>query len=119
MAVTELGVHYGDVPEGDVLIDEVLVHGALHIVRQLGPADAAGVGGAEEGRVRLLGRTDPDGELFRGLHPDVLIQHIGDSSPNRLIAASKLHIDSLRVTQVTRMVSTYVDLNLTFQVWYI
>ena len=103
MAVTELGVHYGDVPEGDVLIDEVLVHGALHIVRQLGPADAAGVGGAEEGRVRLLGRTDPDGELFRGLHPDVLIQNIGDSSPNRLIAAAKLHIDSLRVRQVTRM----------------
>ena len=101
LAVTELGVHYGDVPQGDVLIDEVLVHGALHIVRQLGPADAAGVGGAEEGRVRLLGRADPDRELLRGLHPDVLIQNVGDSSPNRLIAASKLHIDSLRVTHVT------------------
>ena len=103
MAVTELGVHNGDVPQGDVLIDEVLVHGALHIVCQLGPADAAGVGGAEEGRVRLLGRADPDRELLRGLHPDVLIQNIGDSSPNRLIAASKLHIDSLRMTQFTRM----------------
>lgn len=48
LAVTELGVHYGDVPQGDVLVDEVPVHVALDVVRQLGPADAAGVGGAQE-----------------------------------------------------------------------
>ena len=43
LSVTELGVHDGDVPQRDVLVDKVLVHVALHVVRELGPADAAGV----------------------------------------------------------------------------
>ena len=98
LAVTELGVHNGDVPQGDVLVDEVLAHGALHVVRQLGPADAAGVGGAEEGGVRLLRRANPDGELSWRLHPDVLIQDIRDSGPHRLISCSELHVDSLCIT---------------------
>ena len=52
LAVTELGVHNGDVPQGDVLVDEVLVHVALSPdTLQLGPADAAGVGGAQVGAV--------------------------------------------------------------------
>ena len=96
LAVTELGVHNGDVPQGDVLVDEVLVHVTLHVVRQLGPADAAGVCGAEEGGVRLLRRANPDGELSGRLHPDVLIQDIGNPPSLSLVTSPKLHVDSLQ-----------------------
>ena len=52
LPVGELRVHNSDVPQGDVLVDEVLVHVALgpHS-RQLWPADAAGVSSAQVGAV--------------------------------------------------------------------
>ena len=90
LTITELGVDYGDVPEGDVLVDEVLVlHGTLHVVRQLWPEDAAGV------RV-LLGWANPDCELLRSFHPDVLIQDIGYPPSLGLISSPKLHVYSLQ-----------------------
>ena len=47
LAVRELGVVDGDVPQGDVLVNEVLVHVALcPRTLQLRPADAARVGRA-------------------------------------------------------------------------
>ena len=52
LPVRELWVIDGDVPQGDVLVDEVLVHVALRPhSRQLGPADAAGVSCAQAGAV--------------------------------------------------------------------
>ena len=52
LSVGELGIHNCDVPQRDVLVDEVLVHVTLgaHTL-QLGPADAAGVGGTQVGAV--------------------------------------------------------------------
>ena len=52
LSVGELGVIDGDVPEGDVLVDEVLVHVALSSdALQLWPAETAGVGSTENGAV--------------------------------------------------------------------
>ena len=52
LAVRELGVVNGDVPQGDVLVDEVLVHVALSSgALQLWPAETAGVGSAQDGAV--------------------------------------------------------------------
>ena len=47
LPVGELWVIDGDVPQGDVLVDEVLVHVALSSgALQLWPAETAGVGSA-------------------------------------------------------------------------
>ena len=52
LPVRELWVIDGDVPEGDVLVDEVLLHVALSPkTLQLGPAETAGVGRAQDGAV--------------------------------------------------------------------
>ena len=52
LPVGELWVIDGDVPEGDVLVDEVLVHVALSPgTLQLEPAETAGLSGAEDGAV--------------------------------------------------------------------
>merc|ERR1711970_286996 len=47
--VAKLRISNSDVPECDVLIDEVPVHVTLGFhIRQLGPADAAGMGSTED-----------------------------------------------------------------------
>ena len=77
LAVGELGISDGDVPERDVLEDEVLLHIALSPeTLQLGPAETAGVGGTEGGAVGLLGRSQPDGKLGRRIHVNILVQNV-------------------------------------------
>ena len=42
----------------------------------------------------LLGRANPDGELLRSLHVDVLVEDVGDPPPLAAVSAPELHVDS-------------------------
>ena len=75
-----------NVPESDVLIDKVLVNGA---VTQVWIEYAASI------CIKiLLSRSNPNGKLFWFLNVDVLIQNIGDVTTFAGVTTSELHVDS-------------------------
>ena len=96
-SITKFWIHNSDVSQSNVLINEVLRCVALcSQILQLRPAQAAWVCSAQDAAIRLLGRSNPDSKLLRGLHVDIFIQDISNSSPLLFIPSSELHVNSFR-----------------------
>ena len=87
MTKIEPRINNSNVPECDILIDEVLINAAA---TKIGVEDAASIS------IKiLLSWTYPDGKLFWFLNVDVFIQDIGDMTTFARVASSELHVDSL------------------------